>query len=157
MNEYTSDYVPNTKETLVEFFDNKFQKRLEFATNDFDAVVGFFGKRGFEQVSSITLAQVLLSEAKKENIKIFALLDTIKSLSNLQLNALILKILNNSRDKTSQLGFRTKITQSQYEERNITDETSVNLEYSSLQFNSVYDTRNIRTGITNNNSITNNG
>ena len=33
-----------SEQRVVEFFNNYFNKTLEFAANDFDAVVGFFTK-----------------------------------------------------------------------------------------------------------------
>ena len=155
MNEITSDYKsPQTgKESVVAFFDKSFRVPLEFAANDFDAVVGFFLKRDFEKISALTLAQVLLAEAKNENLKIFELLDTLKGLNRTQLNAVILKVLNETRHKSSQLGFRTATSITQYEERNIIDVMTDSSEYSNLKFNAVYDVSNIRVGVENQGNI----
>ena len=37
-----------TEQRVVEFFDNYYNKTLEFPSNEFDAVIGFFTKRGFK-------------------------------------------------------------------------------------------------------------
>ena len=150
MNKVKSDLPANKTNTdyqMIAFFDNRFREQLEFAANDFDAVVGFFRKRDFEKISSITLAQVLLTEAKKENIKIFKLLDTLKGLNKNQLNSLILEVLNTNRDKTSQLGFRQASNATVYEERNISDQITQEKDYNSLQFNAVVDISNTLIGV----------
>lgn len=154
MNEVTSDYKSSTNnQSVIAFFDKSFKEPLEFAANDFDAVVGFFLKRDFEKISALTLAQVLLAEAKNENLKIFELLDTLQGFNKTQLNAIILKVLNETRHRSSQLGFRTATTITQYEERNITDTMTESSEYSNLKFNAVYDVSNIRVGVENQGNI----
>ena len=139
----------SSSDKVVAFFDDRFNSRLEFSSNDYDTVVNFFEKRNFETIASKTLAQVLLSEAKKENIKIFQLLDTFKGLNKTQLNSIILKILNESRSKVSQLGYRTITKTGQYEERNITDTITNSDEYKYYRLNSVTDIKNIVVGIQN--------
>jgi hypothetical protein len=128
---------------IVAFFNDRFTEKLEFAANDYDSVVNFFQKRGFGKPASQALAQVLLSEAKKEGLKIFELLDTIKGLNKLQLNSIILKILNESRHKVSQLGFRTNTRAGSYEERNILDSITDSDEYKYLEITNVSDIKNI--------------
>ena len=137
----------SSSDKVIAFFDDRFKERLEFAVNDYDAVVNFFQKRKFGDIASKTLAQVLLSEAKKENIKIFQLLDTFKGLNRTQLNSIILKILNESRNKVSQLGFRSITRTGQYEERNILDTVTDSDEYKYIHLNNVTDIKNISIGI----------
>lgn len=110
----------NLSETsVVQFFDNYFTKTLEFPSNDFDAVVGFFTKRGFEKIASIAIAQVLLSQAKIEGVKIFKLLDTLSGYNKTQLSKIILAILNAARNKTSKLGIKKTSNTETLEQRNI--------------------------------------
>ena len=153
MNKTKSDYPVESPDRVVAFLDDKFSNTLEFAANDFNAVVGFFEKRKFSLVSAKTLAQVLLAESKKSNVKVFVLLDKLEGLNNNQLNALMLKILNDSRDKVTRLGFRTISKVSKFEERNIVDKPSVNNDYSDLTFDTVYDISNIRIGVENQGNI----
>ena len=143
-----TDLTVTTQKTdkVISFFDNRFEKKLEFSTNDFDAVTNFFEKREFGRVAAKTLAQVLLSEAKKENIKIFQLLDTLTGLNRTQLNSIILKILNESREKTSQLGFRSRSKLNHMEERNIVDVSVVSDEIRNWTLNSIVDSRNVTIG-----------
>jgi len=111
----------STNRKVVQFFDSYFSKPLEFAASDFDATVGFFTQRNFEESAARTISQVLLNQAKLEGVKIFQLLDTLKVLPNNQLSFIITKILNSSRDKTSQLGYQSPVTDKLFELRNIND------------------------------------
>jgi hypothetical protein len=111
----------STDRKVVQFFDSYFSKPLEFAASDFDATVGFFTQRNFEESAARTISQVLLNQAKLEGVKIFQLLDTLKLLPNNQLSFIITKILNSSRDKTSQLGYQSPVTDKLFELRNIND------------------------------------
>ena len=133
----------SSSDKIVAFFNDRFTEKLEFSANDYDSVVNFFQKREFGKPASQALAQVLLSEAKKEGLKIFELIDTIKGLNKLQLNSIILKILNESRHKVSQLGFRTNTRAGSYEERNILDSITDSDEYKYLEITNVSNIKNI--------------
>ena len=109
----------STDQRVVSFFDNYFQKKVEYASNDFDAVTGFFTKRGFDLQASIAIAQLLLTQAKIDGIKVFQLIDTIQGLSEIQLSKVVTEILNFNRDKTSRLGYATQNPQNKFETRNI--------------------------------------
>ena len=109
----------STDQRVVSFFDNYFEKKVEYASNDFDAVTGFFVKRGFDPQASIALAQLLLTQAKIDGIKVFQLIDTLKGLSEIQLSKVVTEVLNFNRDKTSRLGYATQNPQNKFETRNI--------------------------------------
>jgi hypothetical protein len=142
-----------TNEQMIAYFDSRFKTPLEFAANDFDAVIGFFLKRGFEKTSAQTIAQVLLTQAKQEDVKIFKLLDKLAGYNKTQLTSIILNVINTSRDKTSQLGFRNAASVSKLEERNIGDMITKSDRFSSLNFTSIVNTTNKRIGIVNNQKI----
>jgi len=111
----------NSSQKVIQFFDNYFNKRLEVNQSDYDATVGFFEQRGFGLTAAKTVSQVLLGQAKSENIPIFQLLDKLGRLSNPQLTNALTKILNSSRDATSQLGFKFISSTNLYERRNLYD------------------------------------
>lgn len=127
---------------MVAFFDSRFNRREEFSVNEYDSIVAFFEKRQFEIISARVLAQVLLIEAKREKIPVHQLLDGLSKYNKPQLSAILLTILNTSRDKTSQLGFLSKSAISVYEERNIPDMITNDESYNSLSFTSVSNTKN---------------
>ena len=111
---------PATSESqVVEFFDKFLVKQLEFPSNDVDAVVGFFTKRGFDKTSAVSTATTLLNQAKLDNVKIFKLIDTLKGLTDVQLSALVAQILNVDRGKTSKLGYKAETPTERQEARNI--------------------------------------
>jgi len=114
-----------SEQKVVQFLDNYFTTPVEFPVNDYDAVLSFFTRRKFQKISAMTIAQVLLTQAKIENIKVFKLIDTLSGLNSVQLSALVTKILNTSRDKTSQLGYRTFFKQQKFENNNIPELTLI--------------------------------
>jgi len=111
--------LEKSEQSVVSFFDNYYKKTLEFAANDFDAVYGFFTKRGFDDVAARTVAQILLSQAKIENVKVFKLLDTLSGYNKTELSTLIIKIINASRDVTSRIGNKKQQTRNAFDIRNI--------------------------------------
>lgn len=111
---------PQTSEgRTTEFFDKYFTKKLSFPSNEVDAVIAFFTKRGFDTISAQSTGTVLLEQAKIDNVNVFTLLDTLKGLNEVQLSAVVAEILNYSRDSTSSLGFKRPQTVEKIEKRNI--------------------------------------
>ena len=107
------------EQRVVEFFDNYYNKTLEFPSNEFDAVIGFFTKRGFDKTSAISVGQSLLKQAKLDNVKTFELLDTLKGLEEVQLSRVVTEVLNFQRHKGSTLGFKVDTNIEYFEKRNI--------------------------------------
>lgn len=106
------------KETR-DFFDAYFVRTLTYPSNELDATIGFFESRGFDNVSARSVSATLLKQVKTDGIKIFELLDKLKKLSNEQLYAGILEILNYDRENISSLGFKSPKVYESYEIRNI--------------------------------------
>jgi len=115
--------LPPPQNTTVQdvrtFFDNYFSKTVSFPAEQIDAVVGFFLKRGFDTNSANSIAITLLNQARKENVAVFALIDSLKSLTDIQLTQVVTQVLNGSREKTSLLGYRIAPATDTYESRNI--------------------------------------
>ena len=44
--------LKNTQQKVKTFFDEYYSAPLEFPSNEVDAVIGFFEKRGFEKTSA---------------------------------------------------------------------------------------------------------
>ena len=120
MNNSSLPIQTQTKDTRVtEFFDKYFTEKLSFASNDVDAVVGFFEKRGFEKAAAISTGAILLQQAKLDNIKVFVLLDTLNGLDEAKLSTVVAEVLNYNRLSTSVLGFKNTTSTSTLEKRNI--------------------------------------
>lgn len=101
------------------FFDNYYTKQFTYPADQIDAVIGFFQKRGFDEVSSNAIGTVLLQQAKLDNVSVFDLLNTLTNLDDIRLSALVAEILNYNREKISVLGYRTDDTGEYLETRNI--------------------------------------
>lgn len=102
------------------FFDEYYNEGVNFPSNDIDAATGFFKSRGFEESAAVSTAAVLLREARKENLKVFELIDALKNLNELELNNTVRDVLNYNRLRISILGTRTnRDRENEYEIRNI--------------------------------------
>ena len=101
------------------FFDKYFRHQVTFPSNQIDAVVGFFMKRGFDDESARSTGIVLLNQSRIDNINVFQLIDTLKGLTDAQLSGVVTQVLNSYREKTSTLGFKILTIEQTAESRNI--------------------------------------
>ena len=97
----------NSDKQVTEFFDKYYTKSISFPTNDVNAVIGYFEKRGISTDASRATATVLFTQAKLDTIPVFQLLDTLKGLTETQLSNVVAEILNYNRDATSSIGYST--------------------------------------------------
>ncbi len=116
----TSSLPPQEQSDEVrEFFDKFFLHQITFPSNQIDAVLGFFLKRGFDDLSARSTAISLLNQARLENINVFQLLDSLKGLTDVQLSQVVTEVLNLYRDKRSSLGYKIEAVEETTESRNI--------------------------------------
>lgn len=101
------------------FFNEYGDPGYEFASNDVDAAVGFLKGKGFGEQAATVTGIILLQQAKRDNVPVYQLLDTLKGLESLQLSALVGQILNTNREPTSALGFRIDTSLTDTQKRNI--------------------------------------
>jgi hypothetical protein len=111
--------TPENPTEIKQFFDKFYVHPVSFPSNQIDAVVGFFLKREFDLESARSTAIVLLNQARLDNINVFELLDTLKTLSDVQLSQVVAQVLNAYREKVSLLGYRVAVIDETYESRNI--------------------------------------
>jgi len=111
--------VKRSDKEVQQFFNQYFTKKLSYPANEVDAVVNFFEKRGFDKSAAISVATILLQQAKIDGVKIFTLLDTLTGLSEVQLSAIVTEVLNYNRPRTSTLGYRRTESPVKTEKRNI--------------------------------------
>jgi hypothetical protein len=104
---------------VKQFFDKFFVHEVSFPSNQIDAVVGFFLKRGFDTQSARSTAIVLLNQSRIDNVNVFQLVDTLKTLTDVQLSQVVAQVLNTYREKISLLGYRIAPIADFYESRNI--------------------------------------
>jgi|TARA_B100000497_G_scaffold124756_1_gene159937 hypothetical protein len=104
---------------VKKFFNDYYDEPLSFPVNQVDAVVGFFEKRDFDKQAAIAVSGSLLQQAKIDNVNVFKLLDTLKTLERVQLSALVTEVLNFDRPSSSTLGYKTPTQSELSETRNI--------------------------------------
>lgn len=109
----------DSSEEVKAFFDRFYQSEVTFPVNQIDAVLGYFLKRGFEEVAAKSISILLLNQAKLDNVNVFQLVDTLKGLTTVQLSAVVTEILNTYRERTSTLGFKKQMEEATTESRNI--------------------------------------
>jgi len=110
----------DTLDITPEYFNNFYNLEISYNPGEVDAVIGYFLKRGFGQVSAINTASVLLQQAKIDNLNVQQLIDTLKGVTDVQLSLIVAQILNFNRTKTSVLGFRDETSQSAlFDQRNV--------------------------------------
>ena len=109
----------SSSDKVNRYFSTYFGYQLEFPSNDVDAVIGFLENKGFDKVAAQSTGSVLLQQAKIDGIKVFELLDTLKSLNRVQLSFTVAQVLNFNRQKTSTLGFKVANNETPLEARNI--------------------------------------
>jgi hypothetical protein len=109
----------DSAEEVRNFFDKYFLHQITFPTNQIDAIVGFFLKRGFDDNAARSTSIVLLNQARLENVSPFKLVDTLKGLTTAQLSNVVTEVLNAYRDRSSSLGFKLTTTEDTAESRNI--------------------------------------
>lgn len=114
-NEKTTDSADKVKT----YFDTYYYKQISYPANDVDAVVNFFEKRGFQRTGAISVASVLLRQAKIDGVKVFELIDTLKGLDSVQLSSIVAEVLNANRPRISKLGYKQDLSAIQSEMRNI--------------------------------------
>lgn len=111
--------ITDSSEFVKQFFDKFYLNQLTFPSNQIDATVGFFLKRGFDLESARSVSIVLLNQAKIDNVNVFQLIDTLKGLADVQLSQVVAQILNSYREKTSLLGYKVSPLVTVYDVRNI--------------------------------------
>jgi len=116
---FPSNVPPDSSAKVKSFFDRYFLHQITFPSNQIDAVVGHFIKRGFDELAAKSTAIVLLTQSRLENVNVFQLLDTLKGVSDQELSLVVAEVLNVYREKTSSLGFKSAAIVENYESRNI--------------------------------------
>jgi hypothetical protein len=100
------------------FFDTYYNTQINLSDNELSVVIAFFEDAGFDKTAAIAVSTLLLRQAKNENIKVFELLDTLKTIDSTRLSSIVAEILNYNRKRTSVVGFR-KQKNATIETRNI--------------------------------------
>lgn len=119
VNDSSIDKKIDSAVEVKEFFDKYLVKKISLTSNQVNAVIGFFEKRGFEKQSAIAVSTVLLQQSDIDGVNVFNLLDTLKGLNEVQLSNLVSTILNSNRSRFSGIGYTTAPASETREKRNI--------------------------------------
>jgi hypothetical protein len=111
--------VTDSSTEVKNFFDKFFLHQITFPSNQIDAVIGFFLKRGFDESAARSTSIVLLNQARLENINPLTLVDSLKGLTDVQVSQVVTEVLNGYRDKRSALGYKLTSVDETLESRNI--------------------------------------
>jgi hypothetical protein len=109
----------DSSEEVRNFFDKFFLHQITFPSNQIDAVIGFFLKRGFDEQAARSTCIVLLNQARLENVNPLKLVDSLKGYTDVQLSQVVTEVLNVYRDKRSALGYKLTVLEETLESRNI--------------------------------------
>lgn len=108
-----------TKFNADVFYNKSTLSQINLNTQDVDTLVGYFQKRGFDQVAAVNTAGVLLRQAYRDELPVYELIDTLKGLTDVQLSNLVAQILNFNRSKSSAIGYRIANRENLFDQRNI--------------------------------------
>lgn len=103
----------------TKLFNRQFKEEINYNTDEVDAVIGYFLKRGFDQVAAVNTALVLLEQARRDDVPVFELLDTLKGITNITLNNVVTQILNLNRSRATTLGYTVSTGLASLDRRNI--------------------------------------
>jgi len=95
------------------------QPDLGINANEFDALVGYFTNRGFQDIPARDISGQFIEQAKIDNVPVFVLIDTLKKLNPIELNDITTQLINSKRGKSSTIGFNIRQPGDNFDIRNI--------------------------------------
>ena len=125
MSTQPSSNLPLNKTTDVSdigktYFNTYYQQGYTVSSDILNSAIAFFTSKGFDQTAAESIATVLISQSKAQNVNVFKFLDTLKGLNSVQLSNVVKQILNNNRLRISTLGTRYSNTDNiDFELRNV--------------------------------------
>lgn len=99
--------IPDSAAGQKLFFDSYGREPLAFLANDIESTTAFFERNGFSRAASVTIAALLLKQAKLDNLSVSSILKDLERNDTITLNGFIAEVLNNNRSPISSIGFRT--------------------------------------------------
>ncbi len=109
----------SVEDPTVQAFGAYYTEPIELSSTAYDAAVGFFTSRGFQEVAAESISTILLTQAKNDGYNPVKILDTLRGLSSVELSGLVAELLNYNRVKTSSLGVSQPFTPNPEIQRNI--------------------------------------
>lgn len=125
MPEFYTNLPPKDKDdlqkTINDLTTNNYETDYEFSGAEYDATIAYFVNRGFKRASAESIAYVIMSQAKIDNVSSREILDKLADVDDAKLSEIITIILNANRYKSSRLGVRQTLTTTETVSRNIID------------------------------------
>ena len=109
----------DSNQSTIKLFDTYNKAPISVDSATYDAMIGFFESKGFQNDSAQSMAYVIIKQAILDGYKPFQLIDTLKGLTSVELSSLIIEILNYNRYKTSSLGMASPFSPVEEVARNI--------------------------------------
>lgn len=116
---YTNIPAQSKTDATVQAFDAYYYKPLEIKVGTFNGITGFFENRGFDKISSETIAVTIIRQSKIDNVNPMEVIDTLTSLDKTEISLVVAEILNYNRFKTSFLGYGREFTPVEEVRRNV--------------------------------------
>ena len=101
---------PMGTDSTVQVMNNYYTAPLELKASVYDAIVGFFTGKGFDQTAAQSITVTIIGQAKLDGYNPMIVLDTLKNFASPELNAFVTEIINFNRFKTSFLGYSNQFT-----------------------------------------------
>lgn len=96
--------TPSSTNATVKFFNNYYKSPIEIDGATLTAITGFFEARGFGSDAAESVAIILVSQAKRDNLNAYEIINTLSGLNSIRLSSIVGEVLNYNRFKTSSLG-----------------------------------------------------
>lgn len=111
----------STSDGTVQVFNTYFAAPVELNVGTLNAMTGFFESRGFDPLTSKSIAVIIMAQADVDGYNPMAVLDNLNGLDGLEISELATQILNHNRYKTSFLGYSTALEPYHEIQRNIVE------------------------------------
>ena len=93
----------SSDQTLNQFSSYN-DKPVELDQTTQSAMIGFLESRNFSRDSAEVISLTILTQTKRENYNPMALIETMKTLNDVEMSTIVAEVLNFNRFKTSMLG-----------------------------------------------------
>lgn len=96
--------IPITTSTVY----NQYGNAMSFPVDEISAVMSFFEQAGYDTQTASNITIILLGESRNTGTNVFELVESLKALDPSKMTSVIAQLLNNSRNGTSVIGYRTQ-------------------------------------------------
>jgi hypothetical protein len=129
-NNLPSSSEGQSQNKFVNAIDAYSETPIELDSATFDAVTGFFTNKNFNKMAAQSVAVIIMSQCKRDNLNPMQVLDTMQGVTSADLSLVLTEILNYNRYNSSFIGYSSiNPLQNQEVFRNIVDNDKMNPVY----------------------------